>query len=83
MLHKVALYDDVLVKETSKDGPNRYATAGQADFDSAQDIVVLTKFPQVYEGDDTVTGDRIILHRDSDVIEVEHSNSFTSGQQIK
>jgi len=83
MLHKVALYDDVLVKETSKAGPLRYATAGQANFDSAQDIVVLTKFPQVYENEDTVTGDRITLHRDSDVVEVEHSNSFTAGQQIK
>ncbi len=83
MLHKVVLYDDVLVKETSKDGPLRYATSGQANFDGSSDIVVLTKFPQVYENEDTVTGDRIILHRDSDVVEVEHSNSYSAGQQMK
>lgn len=83
MVHKVALYDDVLVKETSKDGPLRYATAGQANFEGTQDIVVLTKFPQVYENEDTVTGDKIILHRDSDVVEVEHSNSYSAGEQIK
>lgn len=83
LLHHVALYDDVLVKETAKDGPLRYATAGQANFEGTQDIVVLTKFPQVYENEDTVTGDRIILHRDSDVVEVEHSNSYSAGQQIK
>lgn len=83
LVHRVALYDDVLVKETSKDGPLRYATAGQANFEGTQDIVVLTKFPQVYENEDTVTGDRIILHRDSDVVEVEHSNSYSAGNQIK
>jgi hypothetical protein len=83
MVHKVALFDDVLVKETSKDGPLRYATAGQANFEGTQDIVVLTKFPQVYENQDTVTGDKIILHRDSDVVEVEHSNSYSAGEQIK
>jgi hypothetical protein len=82
LLHKVALYDDVLVKETGK-GSLRYATSGQADFDSSRDIVVLTKFPQVYENEDTVVGDRIILHRDTDVVEVEHSNSFSTGQQIR
>jgi lipopolysaccharide export system protein LptA len=80
LLHKVALYEDVLVKETGKSGPLRYATAGQANFDNSQDIVILTKFPQVYENEDTVTGDRIILHRDSDIVEVEHSNSFSTGQ---
>lgn len=83
MVHKVALFDDVLVKETAKNGPLRYATAGQANFEGTQDIVVLTKFPQVYENQDTVTGDKIILHRDSDVVEVEHSNSYSAGEQIK
>jgi hypothetical protein len=87
LLHHVALYDDVLVKEIAPSGqketPLRYATAGQANFEGTQDIVVLTKFPQVYENQDTVTGDRIILHRDSDVVEVEHSNSYSAGEQIK
>ncbi len=83
MVHKVVLYDDVLVKETHKEGPLRYATAGQANFEGTQDIVVLTKFPQVYENQDTVTGDKIILHRDSDVVEVEHSNSYSAGEQMK
>ncbi|MFL5812184.1 MAG: hypothetical protein ACJ763_01290 [Bdellovibrionia bacterium] len=90
IVHRVALYNDVLVKETVppeqrglKEGPLRYATAGQANFEGTQDIVVLTKFPQVYENEDTVTGDRIILHRDSDVVEVEHSNSYSAGQQLK
>jgi hypothetical protein len=83
LLHKVALYDDVYVKELGEKDTIRYATGGQANFDSAQDIVILTKFPQVYENEDTVIGDRIILHRDTDVVEVEHSNSFSVGQTIK
>jgi LPS export ABC transporter protein LptC len=57
----------------------KYATGGQADFDNVHNLIVLTKFPQAYQGNDTVTGDVILMHRDSDIIEVEHSNSFSQG----
>ena len=57
----------------------RYATGGRADFDARSDIVRITEFPQAYQDNDTVTGDVIILHRDSDLVEVEHSNAFSEG----
>lgn len=64
----------------SSSGPEiKYATAGRADFDSHQNVIVLTEYPQVYQDDDTVTGDKILLHRDTDIIEVEHSNAFRQG----
>jgi hypothetical protein len=66
-----------LVPPTSK--PIRYATGGQADFDTRRDVIVITDFPQAYQGTDTVTGDIILMHRDTDMIEVEHSNAFSGG----
>jgi len=79
--------EDVLVKEKArppqtKPSANpklRYATAGQAAFDTKRDVVVLTDYPQVYEDQDTVTGDVILLHRDTDLVEIENSNAFSEG----
>jgi len=58
----------------------KYATGGRADFDSHKNVIVLTEYPQVYQDEDTVTGDKILLHRDTDIIEVEHSNAFSQGK---
>lgn len=83
VLQYLTAYDDVLVKEKSS-GPDtnlRYGTGGRADFDTHRDIIVLTEYPQVYQDHDTVTGDIITMHRDTDIIEVEHSNAFSTGQQ--
>jgi LPS export ABC transporter protein LptC len=84
MLHYIVLYDDVVLieksaDETEPDTDMRYGTGGRADFDAKSDIVVLSQFPQVYQGKDTVTGDTILLHRDTDIVEVEHSNAFSGG----
>ena len=57
----------------------RYGTGGRADFDNVDNKITLTEYPQVYQNNDTVTGDVIILHRDSDIIEVNHSNAFSEG----
>lgn len=59
----------------------RYATGGRADFDTRRDVVVITEYPQVYQNEDTVTGDTILLHRDTDIVEVEHSNAFSQGSE--
>lgn len=73
--------EDVFIKETGdKVESLRYGTGGKAVFDTKRDVVVLTEFPQVYQNNDTVTGDVIILHRDTDIVEVEHSNAFSEGQ---
>ena len=83
-LQYLTLHDDVSIKDLKPDptmrvGAMKYATGGRADFDSHQNIVVLTEYPQVYQDEDTTTGDRIVLHRDTDIIEVEHSNAFRQG----
>jgi lipopolysaccharide export system protein LptA len=89
-------YEDVLVKETAapkstsaervktkkanEKSPLRYATAGRAEFNTQDDVIRLTQFPQAYQDEDTVTGDVILMHRDNDIIEVENSNSFSEGR---
>ncbi len=70
--------EDVLIKEKGKPSL-RYGTSGKADFDGKRNVVILTQFPQVYQDNDTVTGEVIVVHRDSDIVEVEHSNAFNSG----
>lgn len=85
-LRSMVLYDDVLVKETDprktlQQHHLRYATGGRADFDSQRNVIIMTQFPQLYENKDTVTGDMITLHRDSDTVEIEHSNAFSDGNK--
>jgi len=78
-------FEDVFVRERSADDPQklalRYATGGRADFDNVRNVVVFSEFPQVYEDNDTMTGDLITLHRDSDLVEVEHSNAYSEGSK--
>jgi LPS export ABC transporter protein LptC len=59
--------------------PLRYSTCGRAEFDTQRDTIVLTEYPQVYQNSDTVTGEVIIVHRDSDLVEIEKSNSYSEG----
>jgi len=81
LLQYLVATEDVFIKETGEKADSlRYATGGRADFDTRRDVVVLKEFPQVYENNDTVTGDVIILHRDTDIVEVEHSNAFSEGE---
>ncbi len=79
-LKYLVLNEDVLIREKTKStGRIRYGTGGRADFDSDSDVITLTQFPQVYEDHDTVTGDRIKLRRNQDIVEVEHSNAYSQG----
>jgi LPS export ABC transporter protein LptC len=80
ILQYLVIEEDVLIKETGKKESLRYATSGKAAFDTRRDIIVLSEFPQVYQDNDTVTGEVIIVHRDSDVVEVEQSNAYSQGK---
>jgi LPS export ABC transporter protein LptC len=79
ILQYITAYEDVLIKDTGNQNNLRYATGGRADFDNRRDVIVLTQFPQVYQDQDTVTGDIITIHRDTDIVDVEHSNAFSQG----
>lgn len=76
-------HQDVLIKEKQKNSKDdlRYSTSGRADFDNEQDLIYLTDLPQVYQGRDTMTGDRVILHKASDLVEVENSNAYNDSKK--
>ncbi len=59
----------------------RYATAGTAEFDSIRNRIILRDFPQVYQDHDTITGEMIIVHRDTNQVEVEQSNAYSDGSE--
>jgi LPS export ABC transporter protein LptC len=86
-LNYLVAYDDVYINEEAAKGAGkkakksrRYVTAGQAEFNSKENIIVLKKFPQVYQDGDTVTGDVVRLHRDTDIVEVDQSNAYSEGK---
>jgi LPS export ABC transporter protein LptC len=83
------IVEEVLIQErqpqaqsakTEEKAPLKYATAGRADFDPRSDLIRLTEFPQAYQGRDTITGEVILVHRDSDVVEVQNSNAYSTGE---
>ncbi len=80
-LEYLIVREDVQIQETGNHQSLKYATAGRATFDSRQNTILLSEYPQVYQDHDTVTGDVIILHRDTDIVEVEHSNAFSQGSR--
>ena len=65
-----------IARRNKKGRSLRYATAGRAAFDAKKNTIRLTEFPQAYQDDDTVTGEVMIFHRNSDLIEIEQSNSI-------
>ncbi len=82
VLKYLVAYDEVLIKESDPDSTSlKYATGGMAEFDTRNDTVTLTQFPQVYQDEDTVTGDIVLFHRDTGVIEIEQSNGYSQGQE--
>ena len=72
---------DVTIEERKKNASFKYATCGKAQFNSRRNIVRLTDLPQVYQGRDTITGDKITLYRDKDLVEVDYSNAYSRGQK--
>ncbi len=79
VLNYLVAYEDVLIKEKNKADSLRYGTGGIAEFNNKNNRIVLKEYPQVYQDEDTVTGDIIIVHRDTDIVEVEQSNAFSAG----
>ncbi|HBM15525.1 MAG TPA: hypothetical protein DD381_04160 [Lentisphaeria bacterium] len=81
----VALGDVVVIqrniaKNGTKDGI-RKTTAGRADYNTENGIIVLTENPIIYENNSYIKGDRITLWKDSDRMKVE-SGSSTNNSSI-
>jgi LPS export ABC transporter protein LptC len=77
--------DDVRIEEwtrnSSRSGkPYRYSTSGRAEFHPDESVFILTEYPQVYQGEDTMTGDLIRVDRKNDRVEVENTNAVSKGK---
>lgn len=76
------LYDDVVVKEKvvvqQPEGPREFvrrALSERLEGITSEEVLILTGYPKVYQMDDVIRGNRIILRRDSELIEVEDANT--------
>lgn len=92
-VHQMRLVDEVKIEEepnpskrrksnarhSNKTPQKRYSTSGIAEFDATKNLIILKQYPQVYQGHDTMTGETIIVHRDTDIVEVEQSNAYSDG----
>lgn len=82
----VALGDVVIIQknlpaEDAKNG-ERKATAGRADYDAVNGIIILTDKPVLYQGDSYIKGHRIILWKDSDRMKVENNEDTNTSSII-
>ena len=73
-------HQDVTLEDRSQIDAVRYGTCGRALFDRELDQIDLTEYPQVYQGQDTVTGEWIRMKRKQNIVEVERSNAFSESQ---
>ena len=70
---------NVVIRQTD----NRYSRSQLAEFFADSDTVVLTGFPSIYDGKDTITGDKLTLYRTSGVVEVTSANAaFRNGTDV-
>lgn len=67
---------DVEIHETAA----RFSQSQQAEFFADSNSIVLTGFPSVYDGPDTITGDRLTLYRSTGVVEVNSANAAFSEE---
>lgn len=79
-----ALYDDVKVVERIRLGgiiQERKAFAEKLEGLMSENLVVLTGYPKVFQGQDVIKGNRIILRQNNEVVEVEDANTnFILGE---
>lgn len=77
------LSDDVVVKEIvvvqEPGGPREFlrrALSERLEGITSEEVLVLTGYPKVYQMDDIIRGNKVILRRDSELVEVEDANTL-------
>jgi len=71
------LYDDVKVVErveTERATFERKAFSEKLEGISSEEMVILTGYPKVYQLDDFIKGNKIILRENNEVVEVDDAN---------
>ncbi len=81
-VHRITATGDVwfLDRHQGEDRPTE-GTGGKAVYDVKENRIILSEFPQLYQDHDTVTGDVITYHRDTDIVEVTEGNAVYQQQE--
>jgi lipopolysaccharide transport protein LptA len=82
-LDKITARGDVWTKDFHDPEKITTSTSGVGIYDQQKNDITLTEFPQVYQDGDTITGDVIIDHRNTDQIEVKESNAIYNNGKPK
>jgi lipopolysaccharide transport protein LptA len=82
-LQTITALNDVFIRD--EHDPERLvtATSGKAIYNNVLNEIHLSDFPQVYQDNDTITGDIIVFNRNRDTIEVRQSNAIYKRQYDK
>ena len=75
-LETITARTDVWFKDTHDQARPSVGTGGMGVYAVEKNQIILSDFPQLYQDNDTITGDTIIFHRDSDTVEVKQSNAI-------
>ena len=78
-LEEIIALQDVSFQDRHTVDKETEGTGGKAVYSLDRHQILLSEFPQLYQDRDTVTGDLITYHRDSDTVEVTESNAIYSG----
>jgi len=87
MFEKVEIFEDPKkpkpgdIKTRKKPPQARYSTSDYAEFLTAENLIILKEYPQVYQDGDTITGEVVVMHRDTDLVEVEQGNAYSEGRK--
>ena len=74
-LETIFAYEDVYTKDFRDPLQITTSTSGKATYYEGKNEIYLEEFPQVYQEDDTITGEIVVFNRKTDVIEVKQSNA--------
>ena len=79
-LQTITALNDVFIRD--EHDPERLVTgtSGKAIYNNVTNEILLSDFPQVYQENDTITGDIIVFNRNRDTIEVRQSNAIYKKQ---
>jgi lipopolysaccharide transport protein LptA len=79
-LEEATALQDVWFQDRQNSGKMTEGTGGKAVYRPGTNVIHLSDFPQLYQDRDTVTGDSITYHRNTDEVEVSQSNAIYKNE---
>jgi len=83
-IKKLQAEENVFIEETDPKKASqglKTATCELAEFEVLENKLILSKFPTVYQENDTLTGEVITFYRDKNIVEVLQANAYHEGKE--